>query len=172
MESTLLLFLICSLFFIHMKVCHLISQPPKEKELRNPSSYVGINRTPHSHFCLRQVALSIQPLSPLGWSITRDLSKTQSRLLDRAYLVTAGPLDEMLNFFNSSFFRLIAFLITYLFTAWYKVVKLVIIVEGDQKAPFSIATAPRCRGGCYSFPWIDTYLILLSVKQGGIKYHF
>ena len=29
------------------------------------------------------------------------------------------------------------------------------LVEGDQKAPFSIATTPRCRGGRYSFPWID-----------------
>ena len=28
------------------------------------------------------------------------------------------------------------------------------VVEGAQKAPFSIATTPRCRGGCYSFPWI------------------
>ena len=28
------------------------------------------------------------------------------------------------------------------------------IVEGDLKAPFSIATTPRCRGRCYSFPWI------------------
>ena len=26
--------------------------------------------------------------------------------------------------------------------------------EGDQNAPFSIATTPRCRGGRYSFPWI------------------
>ena len=56
-------------------------------------------------------------------------------------------------------------------------VKLPIVVEGDQKAPFSIATTLRCRGGRYSFPSIaplhlDTYLILLSVKQGGIKYHF
>ena len=75
------------------------------------------------------------------------------------------------------------------------------VVEGDQKAPFSIASTPMCRGGRYSFSWIaplplirtlycwvlskevsstpelfhftlDTYLILLSVKQGGIKYHF
>ena len=56
-------------------------------------------------------------------------------------------------------------------------VKLVTIVEGDQKAPFSIATTPRCRGGRYFFPriaplYLDIYLILLSVKQGGIKYHF
>ena len=33
-------------------------------------------------------------------------------------------------------------------------VKLVTVVEGDQKAPFSIATTLRCRGGRYSFPWI------------------
>ena len=32
--------------------------------------------------------------------------------------------------------------------------KLPTIVEGDQKAPFSIATTPRCKGGCYSFTWI------------------
>ena len=33
-------------------------------------------------------------------------------------------------------------------------VKLATIVEGNPKAPFSIATTPRCRGGRYSFPWI------------------
>ena len=32
--------------------------------------------------------------------------------------------------------------------------KLATVVEGDQKAPFTIATTSRCRGGCYSFPWI------------------
>ena len=32
--------------------------------------------------------------------------------------------------------------------------KLATVVEGDPKAPLSIATTPRCRGGCYSFPWI------------------
>ena len=32
--------------------------------------------------------------------------------------------------------------------------KLVTIVKGDPKAPFSIATTPRCRGGRYSLPWI------------------
>ncbi len=41
----------------------------------------------------------------------------------------------------------------------------------------SIATTTRCRGGRYSFPGslhftLDPYLIMLSVKQGGIKYHF
>ena len=32
--------------------------------------------------------------------------------------------------------------------------KLVTVVEGDHKATFSIAITPRCRRGCYSFPWI------------------
>ena len=34
-------------------------------------------------------------------------------------------------------------------------VKLATVVEGDQKTHFSIDTTPRCRGGRYSFPWID-----------------
>ena len=29
--------------------------------------------------------------------------------------------------------------------------KLATIVKADQKAPFSIATSPRCKEGCYSF---------------------
>ena len=29
-----------------------------------------------------------------------------------------------------------------------------IVVEGDPKAPFSIATTPRCWGERDSFPWI------------------
>ena len=35
-----------------------------------------------------------------------------------------------------------------------KKMKLVSIVEGDPKAPFSLATTSRCMGECYSFPWI------------------
>ena len=47
----------------------------------------------------------------------------------------------------------------------------------QPKAPFSIATTPRCKGGCYFFPWIapltlHLFLIMLSVKQGHIKHHF
>ena len=45
-----------------------------------------------------------------------------------------------------------------------KKVNLVIFVEGDPKAPFSIATTPRCRGGLYSvsriaplYPWSSLY---------------
>ena len=49
-------------------------------------------------------------------------------------------------------------------------VKLATVVECDQKAPFSIATTLRCRGGLHSFPrllhfTLDTYLILLSVSK-------
>ena len=33
-------------------------------------------------------------------------------------------------------------------------IKLATLVEGNTKAPFSIATTPRCRGGRYSIPWI------------------
>ena len=33
-------------------------------------------------------------------------------------------------------------------------IKLATLVEGDLKAPFSIATTLRSRGGRYSFPWI------------------
>ena len=53
----------------------------------------------------------------------------------------------------------------------------VTVVEGDPKAPFSIATTPRCREGATPLSGLrhftlDTYLIMLNVKQGGIKYHF
>ena len=51
------------------------------------------------------------------------------------------------------------------------------IIKGNPKALFSIATILRCREGRYSFPWVapltlDMYLVMLSVKQGGIKYRF
>ena len=51
------------------------------------------------------------------------------------------------------------------------------LIEGDLKAPFSIATTPRCRKGAIPLPrlfhfTLDLYLLMLSVKQGGIKYHF
>ena len=53
----------------------------------------------------------------------------------------------------------------------------VTLVEGYPKAPSSIATTPRCWGGRYSFPrllhfTLGAYQIMLSVKQGGIRYHF
>ena len=56
-------------------------------------------------------------------------------------------------------------------------VKLVTVFEGDPKVPFSIASTPKCREGPTPFfvllnLIIDMYLILLSVKQGDIRYHF
>ena len=51
------------------------------------------------------------------------------------------------------------------------------VVEGDPKALFSIVTEPSCWEGRYTFPCIaslilDPFLKILSIKQGGIKYHF
>ena len=45
--------------------------------------------------------------------------------------------------------------------------KLATIVEGDPKAPFSIATTPRCRGGRYSIPriWRITGTITSSLSE-------
>ena len=56
-------------------------------------------------------------------------------------------------------------------------VKLPTIVEGDQKAPFQLLLHQGVGEGTIPFPellhfTLDTYLILLRVKQGGIKYHF
>ena len=51
-------------------------------------------------------------------------------------------------------------------------------IEGVPNAPFSIAPTPLgVREGAIPFPGLldftlDPYLIMLSVKQGGIKYHF
>ena len=41
-------------------------------------------------------------------------------------------------------------------TYFWVVVKSATAVEGDPKAPFSIATTPKCRRGRYSFPWITS----------------
>ena len=58
-----------------------------------------------------------------------------------------------------------------------KQVKLATLVEGFPNASFSIVTTPIIRGRCYSIlliaqPYPCPYLILLSVKQGRIKYYF
>ena len=45
--------------------------------------------------------------------------------------------------------------VIYTQTYMYLKIKLAFVVEGDPKAPFSIATTPRCKGGRYSFPWIS-----------------
>ena len=54
-------------------------------------------------------------------------------------------------------------------TSTVQVIKLETVVEGNQKAPFSIATTPRCRGGRYSLPWIAPlypwYDLILSINK-------
>ena len=84
------------------------------------------------------------------------------------------------NFLHIVRFRSIfTFIYIYIYIHIYikKKLKLVTIIEGNPKAPFSRATTPMCRGRRYSFPGLlyftlDPYLIMLSVKQRGIKYHF
>ena len=54
--------------------------------------------------------------------------------------------------------------------------KLVTVVEGDPKATFSLASTQSCRGTSSYSGWLnftlDLDLIIMSVKQGGIKYPF
>ena len=54
---------------------------------------------------------------------------------------------------------------------------LVTDIEDNINLPFLIAATQRCKEGSTRFPelihfTLDPYLIMLSVKQGGIKYHF
>ena len=63
-----------------------------------------------------------------------------------------------------------------LFSRW-KIERRIRFILYSQLAPFSIDTTPRCWGGRTPFLGLlhftlDTYLIMLSVKQGGNKYHF
>ena len=48
-------------------------------------------------------------------------------------------------------------------------VKLATIVEGDPKAPFSIATTPRCRGGHYSIPIYSYWNKLATLIEGDLN---
>ena len=55
-------------------------------------------------------------------------------------------------------------------------VKLATVAEGDLKVPFSLATTQGLGKGGTPFPGLlhftlDLYLIMPSIKQGGIKYH-
>ena len=55
-------------------------------------------------------------------------------------------------------------------------VKLATLVEDDPNAPFLSATTSQSRVGATLFPGmlnftLDTYLIMLNVKQRGIKYY-
>ena len=52
--------------------------------------------------------------------------------------------------------------IIYIYIYIYKL-KLATLVEGNPKAPFSIATTSRCRGGCNSILWIAPFLPLILI---------
>ena len=63
----------------------------------------------------------------------------------------------------------------------YIYIKLATVIDFDTKAPFSLATTPKCREGLYSILsallhslrfTLEPNLIMLSAKQSGIKYHF
>ena len=64
---------------------------------------------------------------------------------------------SLTHFFGNSLLTLPLLILRFEMTLLFSfpiIVKLSPFVEGDQKAPFSIATTPRCREGRYSFPWI------------------
>ena len=44
-------------------------------------------------------------------------------------------------------------------------VKLATVVEGNPKAPFSIATTPKCRGGRYSFPYTKSKKLVTLIEN-------
>ena len=44
-------------------------------------------------------------------------------------------------------------------------IKLATVVAGDQKAPFSIATTPRCKRGRHSFPGLVKLAVVVEGDQ-------
>ena len=82
-------------------------------------------------------------------------------------------LNTLINIANSLSLSLYIYIYIYI----YMKVSWLIVVESDRRATFSIATTWKWMGWRNSFPWIvplplDSYLIMLSVKQGGIKCYF
>ena len=70
-----------------------------------------------------------------------------------SYLMPNSLYTYISNIYDLVGFYGLSTIVGYLMTnSRYK--KLVPLVEGDLKAPFSIATTQRCRGGHYSIPWI------------------
>ena len=141
-------------------LCHLCDVRP------NTSSLVFLFSRPFVEV-LHSSTLRMTP------SISRD---GQSRCLSFWWefcnivwfpLVSSFSWDTLLNFlfhlslFNGVRFQYFRILLSFLISEpsdssiiTVSKVKLAILVEGDTKIPFSIATTPRCRGGLYSVPWI------------------
>ena len=56
----------------------------------------------------------------------------------------------------------------YIYTYMYK---LATVVEGEPRPPFAVELSATPYSSLFHFN-LDAYLIILSVKQGDIKYHF
>ena len=83
-------------------------------------------------------------LTQLSILKTRGWRKTNYRNI-RQWLTFAG------DFFSE---KLPSYRVENVVYIYISKVKLATVVEGDQKAPSSMATTPRCRGGRNSFPWV------------------
>ena len=65
----------------------------------------------------------------------------------------------------------------YIYIYIYIPVKCATMVKGHPKSTFVIVSTPRCNKECYSFPGLLHFtlspcLIIPSVMEGSIKYHF
>ena len=92
----------------------------KKNQLRNPSSYIGIQWTPNPKFYIAWVVLSDYPQPLFRWPIEfEDCSKCcltaffWSIMLEEAYFVTLSPPDELLSHVNSFFFGCRLFFISH-----------------------------------------------------------
>ena len=94
-----------------------------------------------------QIILSLAIMAELNLSISQTYGLTvhSRRNLHVIVTVNLSCLMKCVQFFKA---------ISSLSLSYIYKVKLATLVEGDPKAPLSIATTPRCRGGHYSFPWI------------------
>ena len=89
----------------------------------------------------------------------RSVSSTENDIMRLAKVWTAIDRlsviwkSDQTNKIKCSFFQTAVMLILLYGRTTCESSKLTTVVEGNLKAPFSIASTPRCRGG-YSFPWI------------------
>ena len=105
------------LFTVQVNVCLYVLQPLKKGEKPeswNLSSYIRILRTLTPTYSSDGWHFpDSRRHSSNGW-IRVTSTRLGPEVLDQAYLVTSHPLDEMLNFVNSSFFWQMDFRISYL----------------------------------------------------------
>ena len=104
-------------------------------------SYPGLSFRGVLHLCRGAVSVSYSP-SRLDMVAAKNRSKSLKRHFISEYLLLCIFQLNMAQYELS--------------TNISSKVKLATVVEGDLEAPFSIATTPRCRGGRYFIPWIDS----------------